>query len=342
MDYLILCEKKSAMDNFVQALGGSSGEFDGHSYQIVHAEGHLLTLSEPEEQVADQTLAKKLKSWQPEDMPWPIDQFKWVKKPIDRRKQSIISQIKRASKNAGAIVIATDNDPSGEGELLAWEIINAIGWHGKVLREYHDDESPKAIRRAMEKLSDVSDQAHDGDYLKAQTRQRWDFASMQLTRLATSAARNAGYQVRVANQGRLKSYMLALVDQRLTAIKNYVKKPFYEVKYKDENGHVFARKVPKDDEDALAKLHHSDKEAAKQELAIFAPSGISDVKTVKKTQAPGQLLDLAKLDAELAKKGYPSKLIETVYQELYQAGYVSYPRTERTIALKVVTLRNKK
>lgn len=328
MDYLILCEKKSAMDNFVQALGGSSGEFDGHSYQIVHAEGHLLTLSEPEEQVADQTLVKKLKSWQPEDMPWPIDQFKWVKEPIDRRKQSIISQIKKASKNAGAIVIATDNDPSGEGELLAWEIINAIGWHGKVLREYHDDESPKAIRRAMEKLSDVSDQAHDGDYLKAQTRQRWDFASMQLTRLATSAARNAGYQVRVANQGRLKSYMLALVDQRLTAIKNYVKKPFYEVKYKDKNGHVFARKVPKDDEDALAKLHHSDKEAAKQELTIFAPSGISDVKTVKKTQAPGQLLDLAKLDAELAKKGYPSKLIETVYQELYQAGYVSYPRTE--------------
>jgi len=127
------------MDNFVQALGGSSGEFDGHSYQIVHAEGHLLTLSEPEEQVADQTLVKKLKSWQPEDMPWPIDQFKWVKEPIDRRKQSIISQIKKASKNAGAIVIATDNDPSGEGELLAWEIINAIGWHGKVLREYHDD-----------------------------------------------------------------------------------------------------------------------------------------------------------------------------------------------------------
>ena len=87
MDYLILCEKKSAMDNFVQALGGSSGGFDGHSYQIVHAEGHLLTLSEPEEQVADQTLVKKLKSWQPEDMPWPIDQFKWVKEPIDRRKR---------------------------------------------------------------------------------------------------------------------------------------------------------------------------------------------------------------------------------------------------------------
>lgn len=60
----------------------------------------------------------------------------------------------------------------------------------------------------------------------------------------------------------------------------------------------------------MAKLHHSDKEAAKQELTIFAPSGISDVKTVKKTQAPGQLLDLAKLDAELAKKGYPSKLID--------------------------------
>lgn len=43
-EYMILTEKKSAADNFAQALGGMSGSFDGHSYQIVHAQGHLMKL----------------------------------------------------------------------------------------------------------------------------------------------------------------------------------------------------------------------------------------------------------------------------------------------------------
>lgn len=326
MDQLILCEKKSAMDNFATAMGGTKGTYNGQSFQLVHSEGHLLKLVEPEEQ--DPEDAKQLKSWQIDDMPWPIEQFKWIKEPIDTRKRQMLAGIKKVARNAEAIVIATDNDASGEGELLAWEIINGIGWHGKVLREYHDDESPKAIQRAMKNLVDVSDQQHDGDYLKAQTRNRWDFASIQLTRLATTAARNAGYYVKVANQGRLKSYMLATVSDRLKEIADYIKKPYYEVKFKDEAGHIFARKVTNDDEETLAKIRHKNKDEAKAELANYQASSINGITREQKKQAPGKLLDLAKLDAELAKQGYSSNLIERVYQEMYQANYVSYPRTD--------------
>ena len=118
--------------------------------------------------------------------------------------RSILNSIKDAAQNAKAIVIATDNDPSGEGELLAWEIIEYIRWNGTVLREYHDDETPKSIRKAMSNLKDVSDKNQDGEYLKGLVRNKWDFSSMQLTRLATSYAREAGFNVKVANQGRLK------------------------------------------------------------------------------------------------------------------------------------------
>ena len=52
-EYMILTEKKSAADNFAQALGGMSGSFDGHSYQIVHAQGHLMKLAEPKDQVSN-------------------------------------------------------------------------------------------------------------------------------------------------------------------------------------------------------------------------------------------------------------------------------------------------
>ena len=328
-EYLILTEKKSAADNFSKALGGTSGNFDGHSYQIVHAQGHLMELREPKDQVASD-LKERYGSWDPENMPWNLADFNWTKEPTKAGNiRKILSQIKKASQNAQAIVIATDNDPSGEGELLAWEIINEIGWHGKVYREYHDDETPKSITKAIRNLKDVSDQTKDGDYLKANVRSRWDFASMQLTRLATSYVRNAGYYVKVVNQGRLKSVMLSMVYKREQAIKNYVKKPFYEVKFQDDQGHVYARKVAKDNEEKLAQIRHADKAQAEAELTQYqSPVHVKKLKMVNKKSTPKTLLDLAKVDALLSKKGYSSNKIKNVYQQLYEAGYVSYPRTE--------------
>ena len=61
-EYMILTEKKSAADNFAQALGGMSGSFDGHSYQIVHAQGHLMELAEPKDQVSDDLIMPSRKS----------------------------------------------------------------------------------------------------------------------------------------------------------------------------------------------------------------------------------------------------------------------------------------
>ena len=66
------------------------------------------------------------------------------------------------------------------------------------------DESVKGIQAAMTQLRDVSDKQQDGDYIKGESRNRWDFASMQLTRIATTAAKKQGFKV-VAREGRLKS-----------------------------------------------------------------------------------------------------------------------------------------
>ncbi|PLA92319.1 DNA topoisomerase [Ligilactobacillus salivarius] len=326
VDYLILTEKPSAAENFSTALGGKNGTFNGKTYKIVHARGHLLTLAEPQKQV-DSSLKEKYKSWDPETIPWNLSNLSWKRSPI-RNAGSILNSIKDAAQNAKAIVIATDNDPSGEGELLAWEIIEYIRWNGTVLREYHDDETPESIRKAMSNLKDVSDKNQDGEYLKGLVRNKWDFSSMQLTRLATSYAREAGFNVKVANQGRLKSVIISLVKERLDEIRNYVKKPYYEAKFKDENGHIYARKIKKDDEEQLNLVRHKLKEDAQTELSMYSSSPIGDVVRKTTTQAPPALLDLASLDAILSKRNYPSNQVKTVYQKLYEKGYVSYPRTE--------------
>lgn len=326
VDYMILTEKRSAFDNFKVALGGETGTVNGHSYQLVHAQGHLLQYAAPEEQVSSD-LHDRYKSWDLQYLPWRITDFNWKLVPIPQSIK-VLQRIKKVSRDAQNVVIATDNDASGEGELLAWEILNAIGWRGPVYREYHDDESPAAITAAMRDLKDISVQDEDGDYLKARTRSQWDFASMQLTRLATGLVRQAGYDVKVLPQGRLKSVIIGMIYQREQAIKHYVRKPYYEVKFRDEYDHLYAREVKKDDEEALQKVRHLHKNNATLEAQQYQASEVEEISRATKHQAPNTLLDLSKLDAILAKQGYSSSLIKKTYQTLYEQNYVSYPRTD--------------
>lgn len=336
LDYLILAEKPSAAANFASALGGRSGTFDGHSYEIVNAFGHLLELDEPENQVSSDK-KKKYSSWSPNNMPWNLEDFNWHRvpkisvNPRTKKKGSMektIKSIGQKSEHAKSIVIGTDNDPSGEGELLAWEIINAINWHGKVFREFHEDESEHGLQKSMRSLKDVTDQSKDGDYVKSDLRSKWDMASMQLTRLSTTYARDAGYNVRVAPQGRLKSVIVSLVYERLEDIKKYEKKPYFEVKFKDENGNLFTRKISKDMDPANINFRFTDKVLAKQDLTKYKNSAVAINESVIKKSAPTPLLDLSKIDASLSKLGYSSKTVKDVYQALYDNKYLSYPRTE--------------
>ena len=249
----------------------------------------------------------------------------------DRQVLSLLKEIKAASNNAEAIVIATDTDATtGEGELLAWEIINYIGWHGPVYREYHADESPAAIQEAMKDLHDVSNQNQDGWFVKGNTRNRWDYGSMQLTEAATLLIRDAGYYVNVINEGRLKSVAISLIYQRLLAIKNYVKRPFYEIKFKDNQGFIYARKVDKNDEETIKQIRHLDKKGAIEESKNYqSPTPVTVDSKQLKSQIPHTFTDLTKLDGTLSHKGYSSSMIQNVYQVMYQKyKFLSYPRSD--------------
>ena len=194
-NYLILTEKPSAAANFVKALGGKNGQFDTFTYTITNLRGHVMTLKDPEEMVSED-LKKQYKSWLIKHLPWNLNDFNWARTYIRQRnlrtgkvastKQLVDDLKKEAANGYDAIVIATDTDPSGEGELLAWEALEAIKWRGQVLRANFMDESVKGIQTSMQHLRDVSDKNQDGEYIKGESRNRWDFASMQLTRIATT------------------------------------------------------------------------------------------------------------------------------------------------------------
>lgn len=335
--YLILAEKPSAMAGFAKAFGGNKGTFNNQAYKLVAAQGHLLKYVDPHKMVASQ-YADEFEDWSVANLPWNLSRLNWKKEPIRRKNnytkkmestRDLINHIKNESKSDGVdtIVIATDVDPSGEGDMIAWEIINAIGWRGRVLRMSFVDETPKALQKAFTSMTDVSNQNQHGDYVKALVRSRWDFASMQLTRIATSAARSAGYNV-VVRKGRLKSVMVKMVADQLASIKAYKKTPYYEVQYKDDNGHVYKRRLVDEQVEIGQGFRFATKGEAERDRQKFTQSGVvKDGETLKKT-APGKLLDLAGLSGILSTKGFKPKEIMSTYQKMYEAKIVSYPRTE--------------
>lgn len=331
VDYVILCEKPSAAKNFAKALGGTTGIFADKSYEIVASQGHLLQ-TKPPEMMVDAEYKDRYASWALNTMPWNLSHFSWEKQPISRKDRRtnkktttapIINKIASVAKKGRSFVIATDVDPSGEGQLIGWEIINAIGWKKPVYRMNFTDEAIPSIQKSFRNMVDISEQLKDGEYLKSEARNRWDFASIQLTRIATSSARHAGYDV-VCRQGRLKSVMVRHVFEQEEAIKTYVRKPYYEVKFKDENGHIFGRKVG----DEIEGIRFDKKLEAEADKNRYSSSPITDVQRTRKKSAPGKLLDLSTLSAMLATKGFSANEVLSVYQKMYEEQIVSYPRTE--------------
>lgn len=328
---LIVTEKPSAARKFAEALGGMSGAFEGQDYRIVSLLGHVMTLDAPENQV-DEALSQRYKKWSLDTLPWDVRALAF--KRIITNKE-IASNLKKALTQLDSddeVIIATDVDPSGEGELLAWEILDELGWgkpRDKTYRMIFVDESAPSLQKAFRERHSypIPSMLEDGDYVKADTRSKWDFMSMQFTRIATCVAASRGHRL-VIRQGRLKSLMVHEVGSQHEAITNHKSIPYFEPRFKDEFGNVF--KSPNEDDVRMSSIEEAEKIAA-----ILSESGISEDSRQTKKTAPGKLLDLASIASILAAKGFKAQEILNTYQKMYEDEVVSYPRTEdKTITPK--------
>ena len=307
----ILTEKPSARRNFAKALGGMTGTYNGEQYTIVSARGHLYEFSEPSKQVAP-ALSEQYRSWDLKNLPWNEKDFMW-KREKKKDTSGVLKDIKSVLSKCSEVVIATDVDPTGEGELLAWEILDELNIAPRRFsRMYFTDEAPKSIQKAFKDRKVIPSMSGDMDYVKADYRSKFDFMSMQFTRIAT--AYGDGHSV--LRQGRLKSAMVQIVGDALKAVANYKKIPYYQNRFRDENGVVYIS----DKEPRFPKKEEVPK-------SYTSSSVIVDSRTMK-TQAPPRLIDLATLSSQLSAKGVKAKQVLEVYQKMYESQIVSYPRTE--------------
>lgn len=314
----ILTEKNSASRNFAAALGGQKGTYNGEDYVIVAARGHLYEMKHPHELVAPDKAAA-YKSWDLANLPWNVDDFTWARVP-QKDTKDVISNIKAVLSKVDEIVIATDVDPSGEGELLAWEILDELNLHNKTItRMFFTDEAPASIQKAFTSRKPIASMQDDDDFRKADYRTKFDLLSMQSTRAASQIAGLSGRRVMLRN-GRLKSAMVVLVGDQLKAHNEYKRVASYQARFRDDHGVLYTQKDPEvfAQEDQVP-------------IGNYAPSAVEHLESKERSTAPPKLLDLAGLSTILSKQGMkPAKVLE-VYQKMYEAQIVSYPRTEDRI-----------
>lgn len=307
----ILTEKPSAARNFAKALGGQTGTYNGENYVIAFARGHLFELKQPVDQV-DPSKRTQYASWALKDLPWDVNDFAFEREKKDGVSK-LLSDIRAAFRSCDELCIAGDIDPSGEGFLLAWEIISELGLDRKIIsRMYFTDESPKSIQKAFVSRKRITSGEDHDEYRMAWLRSRWDFLSMQWTRVASQLAG----QRTVLRQGRLKSAMTVLVGDQLKAHKSWKKVPFYEPRFRDENGVMYS------DPDAQRCAREADVDLS----TLHASSVTVDSKTMKRS-GPPRMLDLASLSALLSAKGVKAADLLKIYQKMYEDQVVSYPRT---------------
>lgn len=310
----ILAEKPSAARGMAQALGGQKGTYNGEQYVVVHARGHLFELAPPEEQLISggPDAAARIKQWNLDNLPWDESNLAFKRKPI-KGTSDLIKTLKQALGAADEIAIATDLDPSGEGDAIAWNIIDELGLHGKQFsRMEFTDEAPASIQKAFTSRRKGITMLTEGNYLKADYRNKWDWLSMQFTRVATVCAAQAS----VLRQGRLKSAMVLLVGDQLKAYNSYVKVVRFQNRFRDENGVLYTNPAePVFDREQDVPKHYS-------------PSAVKLDSRQNKRTPPRRLLDLAGLSARLSGKGVKADVILATYQKMYEDQVVSYPRTE--------------
>jgi len=321
MTLAILTEKPSAARAFGAALGGMQGTFNGESYVVVSARGHLFELAQPEAQLVGATPAEaaQMKAWDLNHLPWDEKRFSWQRVAIPGTRD-MLSQLRQALSRANEIVIATDIDPTGEGDAIAWNIIDEFRLHSKKFsRMEFTDEAVASLQKAFVKRRPVQSMLTEGAYLMADFRNKFDFLTIQHTRVASLISG----QRAVLRQGRLKSAMVKLVGDQLDAHNNYVKVPQYQNRFRDENGVLYTN--PEEPRFATAP----------EVPRVYSASNVILDSRAMKSTAPRRLLDLAGLSARLSGKGVKADQVLATYQKMYEAQVVSYPRTEdKTITME--------
>lgn len=287
---------------------------ESDKYIVTWAFGHLFELDDMDNYLFGNSEEKH--SWSLDNLPFCPTSFKYVLKSdkgVKKQFNCIKSLINR--NDVDCIVHAGDADR--EGEIIIRKILDVAGNNKPVYRLWLPAQTPEDIRDALRSMKPDSQYDNLSREGYARTKVDWLYG-INLSRIASV---KSGSLIRV---GRVIVPIVKAIYDRDMEIKNFKPVPYLAIISNEEtNGEKIKltckeKFTPKDQDKAQA---FADRLNAEQAV-------VTDIKTVEKSIFEGKLLSQSALQSRAGKlyKFSPDETL-ALAQKLYEAGYISYPRT---------------
>lgn len=316
----IIAEKPSVAKEIAHIVGADKreeGYMQGNGYFVTWAFGHLVQPAMPE--------TYGMKGFHAENLPVIPDPFVLVPRQVKtengyKADAGVLAQIKIIGKlfdSSERIIVATD--AGREGELIFRYLYVYLGCQKPFDRLWISSLTDTAIREGLLNLRDGKE--YDNLYHAAKARSEADWlVGINGTQALTIAAGRGTYSV-----GRVQTPTLGMVCERYWEHKRFESKPFWQVHF----GVVDA------DSGNILKFtsvnRWTDKATATDIYNKVKDTGsviITKVATKRKVEKAPLLYDLTTLQKEAnSQHGFTAEHTLSIAQKLYEAKFITYPRT---------------
>ena len=316
----IIAEKPSVAKEIAHIVGADKreeGYMQGNGYFVTWAFGHLVQPAMPE--------TYGMKGFHAENLPVIPDPFVLVPRQVKTENgykpdAGVLAQIKIIGKlfdSSERIIVATD--AGREGELIFRYLYAYLGCRKPFDRLWISSLTDTAIREGLQNLRNGKE--YDNLYHAAKARSEADWlVGINGTQALTIAAGRGTYSV-----GRVQTPTLGMVCERYWEHKRFESKPFWQVHFgvvDADSGNIlkFTSANRWTDKATATDIYNKVKDTGS---AI-----ITKVATKRKVEKAPLLYDLTTLQKEAnSQHGFTAEHTLSIAQKLYEAKFITYPRT---------------
>lgn len=316
----IIAEKPSVAKEIAHIVGADKreeGYMQGNGYYVTWAFGHLVQPAMPE--------TYGMKGFHAENLPVIPDPFVLVPRQVKTENgykpdAGVLAQIKIIGKlfdSSERIIVATD--AGREGELIFRYLYVYLGCQKPFDRLWISSLTDTAIREGLQNLRNGKE--YDNLYHAAKARSEADWlVGINGTQALTIAAGRGTYSV-----GRVQTPTLGMVCERYWEHKRFESKPFWQVHFgvvDADSGNIlkFTSANRWTDKATATDIYNKVKDTGS---AI-----ITKVTTKRKVEKAPLLYDLTTLQKEAnSQHGFTAEHTLSIAQKLYEAKFITYPRT---------------
>ncbi len=237
-------------------------------------------------------------------------------------KEKVVNELRKLASSSDAIYLATDLDR--EGEAIAWHLREAIGGEeDRFQRVVFNEITRNAIKEAFEHPAHL-------DYNRVNAQQARRFLD-----------RVVGYMVspllwakvaRGLSAGRVQSVAVRLIVEREREIHAFVPEEFWEIHAELANpeGEQARFQVRRHRGENFRPTDEAGAMAANAELEQLDYRVIRREDKPTRSKAPAPFITSTLQQAASTRLGFSVKKTMTLAQRLYEAGYITYMRTDST------------